>query len=273
MIVRMTLHEAARRRILTAALVGALAFLALFATGFHFLVARLHDHLPADALQRRLVMNFFTLAGLYATHFLAVMAGILLPLDTLSGDISTGVIQTLAARPVRRAEILLGKWLAYTLVTLGYVLTVAVGVLAIARVMGHFTPPNVSVGLSLLALEAVCLVTLSIAGGTRFSTVTNGVAAFGLYGLAFLGGWIEQVGALTDNLGARNVGTVASLVMPTESLWQLAASEMQPRIMSQLHLTPFSPASVPSPAMVAWAGGWALALLLLALRTFGKRPL
>jgi ABC-type transport system involved in multi-copper enzyme maturation permease subunit len=183
------------------------------------------------------------------------------------------VLQTIASKPVRRSEIVLGKWLAFVLVALAYQAIVAGGVLLVARLIGHHVPPEIPLGYPLLMLEAVCLVTLSIAGGTRFTTVTNGVLAFGLYGLAFIGGWTEQVGAMTDNQAARNVGTVASLLMPTESLWQLAAWHMQPRILTQLHLTPFSPASVPSTAMIVWAAGWAIVVLALALRAFSRRPL
>jgi hypothetical protein len=36
--------------------------------------------------------------------------------------------------------------------------------------------------------------------GTCFSTLTNGVLVLGLHGLAFLGDWIEQAGALTATL-------------------------------------------------------------------------
>ena len=48
---------------------------------------------------------------------------------------------------------------------------------------------------------------------------------------------------------------------------------MQPALFAQMHLTPFSPASVPSPAMVGWAAGWAAVVLLIALRGFSQRPL
>jgi hypothetical protein len=61
--------------------------------------------------------------------------------------------------------------------------------------------------------------------------------------------------------------------MPSEALWQRAAYFMQPPIMRDLHLTPFSPASLPSGAMVAWAAGYVLVGLALALRWFGRRPL
>jgi ABC-type transport system involved in multi-copper enzyme maturation permease subunit len=272
-ITRLTIHEAARRRVLLAGLIGAAAFLTLYATGFHFVAREAAEEGVKSHIQQRLVLNVFTLAGLYAANFLAVLSAVLLPIDTLSGEISSGVMQTLAAKPVRRSSIVLGKWFGYWLVCAGYLLVVAGGVLAVARLRAGFTPPGVVPGLSLMLLEVTCLVSLSIAGGTRFSTVTNGVVAFALYGLAFIGGWIEQIASMTNNVAARNVGTVASLVVPTESMWQLASHLMQPKIMAELHVTPFSLPAVPSPAMVVWAAGWALAMVLLAIRGFARRPL
>ena len=43
--------------------------------------------------------------------------------------------------------------------------------------------------------------------------------------------------------------------------------------MRELQATPFSPASVPSAAMVWWAAGYSLAALLLATRWFARRGL
>ena len=81
------------------------------------------------------------------------------------------------------------------------------------------------------------------------------------------------MGALAGNLPAQNVGTVASLIMPTEALWQRAAYFMQPTLMRDLHLTPFSPASLPSVAMVWWAVLYAVGALVLGVHTFRKRAL
>lgn len=272
-ILHLTLHEAARRRILTATLVGAAAFLILFGTGFHFVARHVGHEIGQSALKQRILLNFLTLAGLYATHFLTLMTAVLLPVDTLSGEIATGVVQTVASKPVHRSSIVLGKWLAFSLVAVAYFAVVAGGVLAIARVIGHFTPPGLALGLPLMALEAVVYVSLSIAGGARLATVTNGILVFGLYGIAFIGGWVEQVGALAGNLPAQNVGTVASLLMPTEALWQRAAYCMQPTVMRDLHMTPFSPASLPSAAMVWWAATYALLALFSGVQAFRKRAL
>ncbi len=270
----LTLHEAMRKRILLATSIGGAAFLVLYAIGFYFIAKNVHHEVgPMAHVHRQIALTMFTLAGLYAVNFLGLISAVLLPLDTISGEISSGVIQTVASKPIHRRDIVLGKWLAYVLVLLGYVAVLATGVLAIARLIGGHTPPGVTVGVPLMMLQAVLLVTLSIFGGTRFTTVSNGVVAFALYGLAFIGSWIEQIGGWTGNVAARNIGTVASLIMPTESLWQLAAYNMQPALLAQTHVTPFSPMSVPSPAMVIWAALWGVAALLLALRSFSKRAL
>jgi len=272
-IMHLTLHEAARRRILVATLIGAGAFLILFGVGFHFVALNVEHDKGMDFLRRRMALNFLTLAGLYATHFLTLMTAVLLPVDTLSGEIASGVIQTVAAKPIRRSDIVLGKWLGHWLVMAGYLALLAGGVLAIARVFGHFTPPHVARGLPLMLLEGTVLLTLSVAGGTRLSTVTNGILAFGLYGLAFIGSWVEQIGTLTGHDTARYVGTIASLIMPTEAMWQLAAFNMKPPIMRELAATPFSPASVPSAAMVVWAAAYAAVALAIGVRAFTKRAL
>ncbi len=270
---RLTLREAVRRRILLAALLCGLAFLALFAAGLNAILADVRSHAAITLLERRVMLNFLTLAGLYAVNFLLVMTAVLLPVDSLSGEIASGVIQTVASKPVRRSGIVIGKWLGYWLVMAGYFALLAGGVLAIARVLGAFTPPRIGLGLPLMLLEGTVLLTVSIAGGARFSTVTNGILAFGLYGLAFIGSWVEQIGALAGRDAARYVGTVASLLMPSEALWQRAAYEMQPAIMRQMAATPFSPASVPSDAMILWAAAYAAVALAIGVRAFAKRAL
>ena len=271
-IAQLTLAEAARRRILLAALICGLGFLALYATGVFF-INRAFEKENASLLERRMFITMLSLAGLYAVNFLTVMTSVLLPVDTLSGEISSGVMQTLASKPVRRVEIVLGKWLAHVMLVAAYLTLLAGGVLAIVRVIAHVTPPRIQIGLPLMLLEATVLVTLSIAGGSKFSTVTNGVFVFGLYGLAFIGSWVEQIGTMARNETARYVGTVASLIMPTESMWQLAGHHMSPAILRDLAATPFSPASVPSPAMVVYAASYAVVALMLGVYAFRKRGL
>lgn len=272
-VAHLTIHEASRRRILLAALGCGAAFILLYSIGFHFVERDITRQTKVDLLERRMLLTFFTLAGLYGANFLALMTSVLLPVDTLSGEIASGVLQTLASKPIRRSDILLGKWLAFVAIGIAYLGLLTGGILLAARLESGLSPPHIERGLPLMALEIVLVVTLAISFGTRLGTIANGVTVFGLYGLAFIGHWIEEIGTRAGNHPAQSIGVLASLIMPSEALWQLAAHHMQPSIMRDLALTPFSPASVPSPAMVMWAGGYTVVMLLVAIAAFRKRPL
>ena len=272
-IAHLTLHEARRRFIVLAALVFGTAFLAVFATGLFFVRRDFIASGSASLLQQQATFGFLTVAGLYAANSLAVMLAVLLPVDTLSGEIASGVIETLASKPVRRSDIVLGKWVAYWSLTAAYLVLIAGGVVVSARAIAGYVQPNIDRALPLMLLEATVLLTVSIAGGTHLSTVTNGIVAFGFYGLAFIGGWVEQIGALVGNQAARNIGIVVSLISPTDALWRLGAYHLQPAIVRDLQMTPFASASVPNLAMVLWAAAFTAITLTAALRAFERRTL
>ena len=271
-IVLATLEEARRRRILLATVGFGLLFVLLFTLG---LAAARRELLRENAnpVELPMMLAVLTMAAMYAVNFLTVITAALLPVDTLSGEIASGVMQTVAAKPVRRSTILLGKWLAHAIVLAGYVLLVGGGLLLSARLVSGIAPPNIAVGLALLVLEGLVVLTVSIAAGTRFSTIATGVTCVGLYGLAFLGGWFEQIGSFAGVASASTVGTITSLLFPSESMWQLAAHRMQPALIRDLQMTPFSPVNVPSTAMVLWAIGYVVVLLAIAVRSFSRRPL
>ena len=273
-IARLTFREAARRKILLAALLLGLAFLAIFGVGFNYVNAELRTTSTRyDLLQRSEMYNFFLMAGLYVVNFLTVMMTVLTSVVTLSGEIASGTIHTVASKPLRRWEIVLGKWLGFAIMVTLYLLLMAGGVLALVYGLSGYLPPNPGRGLALMWLNALLLLSISILGGATLSTLANGVMVFGLYGLAFIGGWVEQFGSLLNNPTAINIGILTSLIMPSEALWKRAAYEMQSPLIGTLGFSPFSAASVPSPAMVVYAVLYLLATLGLAIRQFQRRDL
>jgi hypothetical protein len=227
-----------------------------------------------------------TLAGLYVANFLSVVAAVLLPVDALSGDIESGIAQTVASKPIPRWNILAGKWLGHGLMLAAYLALIAGGIVAAAWIITRaisadgtgFVLPHVGQGLMLMLLEVLVTLTVAIAGGTRFSTITNGMVTFGVFGIGFLGGWLEQIGeffAQTEagRTAVRNVGTAISLASPADAIWRLAASRMMPSFASQLGLTPFVPLFPPTYTVAAWAALYAVAVLAAAWRYFDRRPL
>ena len=271
-----TFREAARKKVLWMALLAGSAFLALFGTGLHF---QLKDFASrTNPLIARQGVDALLMVGLYAVDLLAVVMTVLTSVDTLSGEIDSGTIQAVATKAITRSELLVGKWLGFVGMLTLYVVLMVGGITALTyllslRFLGGITPHHLLRGISLIWAECVLLLSVTVMFGTSFSTLTNGVLALGMHGLAFIGGWIEQAGALTHSPRAVNVGIAASLLMPSESLWRRAAFEMQSPLVGALGFSPFSNASVPSAAMIAYAGLYLLAALALALRRFGRRDL
>ena len=270
-VARLTFVEAQRRRILAAALVLEAAFVALFGVGLYFMTHDIWANAPPA--QQKIFLNLLTLTALYAANFLIVMTSVLVTVDTVAGEIGSGVIETLCTKPVPRASVILGKWLGCWAILALYSVVLCGGVLLVARLVGGTTPPNAGRGFALILLEGTVLLTLALVGGTRLSSLANGVTVFGLYGLAFVGGWMEQIGTMAGNATSRYIGIAASLLVPSESLWQLAAYHMQPAIARDVQIGPFLTASVPSPAMVGWAVGYVVLALVAALRLFHTRDL
>jgi Cu-processing system permease protein len=267
----LTFHEARRRRMVLAALAAGALFLLLYGIGVRLIVAEMErSGLPPIA--RDSAFSFLALAGLYVVHFITVMLAIFASVDTVSGEIASHTIQSLVTKPVRRWQVIAGKWLGYAVMLGLFLGLLAGGVLLVIRLNTGYMPPNALAGIGLLILEALVLVSLSLLGGTRLSTLTNGVALFLLYGLAFIGAWVEQIGAILQSDAAVRVGVVSSLLLPVEALWRRAAYLMQPPLANSFP-TPFAVSSVPSEAMVAYAALYGLLALLLATRSFGRRDL
>jgi len=271
-----TFREAARKKLLWMALLAGSAFLALFGTGLHF---QLKDFASRTSpLIARQGVDALLMVGLYAVDLMAAVMTVLTSVDTLSGEIDSGTIQAVATKAITRSQLLLGKWLGFIGMLTLYVALMVGGITALTylmslRFLGGVAPHNLLRGMSLIWLECVLLLSVTFMFGTSFSTLTNGVLALGMHGLAFIGGWIEQAGALTHSPRAVNVGIAASVLMPSESLWRRAAFEMQSPLVGAVGFSPFSNASVPSVAMVAYAGVYVAVALGLALRRFGRRDL
>jgi Cu-processing system permease protein len=270
-IAHLTWTEARRRRLLAAALLLGLAFLAVFGAGLFFM----HREMVAEGMPIHAVafLNVSAIAGLYAANFLVVVTSILLVVETLAGEIGSGVIETLCAKPVHRRTIVLGKWLGCEVIVTLYVALVCGGVAGIAWLITGRALPGLEIGLPLILFEGSLLAALTLMIASRLPALSTGLVVAGLHGVAFVAGWVEQIGTLLGNGTARTIGIVTSLFVPSEALWRLASYHLQPPLLRDLHMTPFAPASVPSPMTIVWSLGYLVVALLLAVRSFSKRDL
>lgn len=276
-IAQLAFREAVRRRIAQAALALGLAFVVLFAIAFYFIATAA---LPfgsevTDNLARTQGYNFMVMAGLYAVNFLALAMGALLAADTLAGEIGSGSIQAIVTKPIRRSDIVLGKWLGFALLLAIYLLVMSGGVIGAAYLLSGYTLQNALPGILLIYLTCLLVMTVTLAASSMFTGLATGGIIFGLYGVSFISGWVEQIGAVLKNDTAINVGIVASLLIPSDALWRRAAYEMTSVLLRSFGISagPFAVLSVPSYAMIIYAVLYLLAALAVALWQFNSRDL
>ena len=267
-----TFREAARKKLLWMALLAGAAFLALFSTGMHFQVKDLGRSSLPPVLRHQIVSAMLQV-GFYAVDMLAVLMTILTSVDTLSGEIASGTIQAIATKPIPRWQILTGKWIGFVAMVAIYIALMFGGVASVGRVVGGVIPHNGLRVAALVLLECLLVLTVTFCCGTRFSTLTNGVIVLGLHGVAFIGGWLEQIGAATSSPRLVTTGVVSSLIMPSEALWRRASFEMQSSFARALPFTPFSSASAPSVTMIGYAVAYMVLALCIALYYFHHRDL
>jgi Cu-processing system permease protein len=274
-VARLTLREAVRRKIVLAALLLGAVFLIVYGTGLYFIHRELEQEGQGqNPLIANQLFNFLTLSGLYAVNFLFAVMAVLTSVSTIAGEIASGTIHALAAKPVRRWEIVLGKWIGFTLMLTLYLLMMGGGVTSLAALVTGYRVPNAARGIALIWLNGVLLLNVTLLGGTQLSTLANGVFVLAGFGVAFVGGWVEQIGSFLNSQAAVNVGIVSSLLMPTESLWKRAAYEMRSIVVDVTGFSPFtSTTSVPSPLMLGYAALYAAVALGLAVWCFERRDL
>lgn len=214
-----------------------------------------------------------TMMALYAGSMMTSLMAALTSCDTLAGEIASGTIHAIATKPVRRWALVLGKWTGFAWLLTLYVLFIEGGAVAIDWLESRNLPFHSAGALALIWLQAMVLLGVTMACSARLSALTSGACTLGLYGLGFLGGWVEQFGAIRHVQACVNLGIVSSLIMPSDALWRRAAYKIQPPLLGAAGVSPFSGSTVPSAAMVIYAVAYALAALVVAQILFERRDL
>ncbi len=276
-VTRGSLREAISRRLVVIGLVLSAGYLALFAFGFNALYTRVAGE--ADRLAVGLAAGVMTILGLYVVRFLAALLAIFLSSSAVASEIDSGVLHAVLARPLSRTSWLAQRWLAFVLISVGYVLLMTGAITAIARGVAGYAPLSVGRALLVLALELAVLLSLGLLTSTTWSAVTSGVITFSLFGVAWLAGIIELIGTQLSNEAMRTAGIVTSLVVPSDALWRGASYYLQsPSIIALAGQdigtgNPFTGSAPPTTALVVWSVGYVVVLMAIAAWRMRHRDL
>ena len=286
LIARLSLSEALRKKLIVVLLVLTAAFIGFYLYG----VFRLEQNLAERALnagletgrQRRglgaLPVVFSGVFGMYLVYFLGSLMAVLSTVASISGDIENGVMQSVIARPVTRAQVVLGRWLGFVSVNVLYVLLVSAALLTGLYLITGYLPPAPVLATAQILLSIVLTTSLTVLGSTLFATLANGIAVFVLYGLGSAGGILQSIGALANSPTMQSLGTAANIAMPTNALWLGASYNLQPEAALQLAeaargANPFSSTTPIEPGILIWAAVYAAIAVALAMWRFSRRDL
>ena len=281
MVARQVIGEASRRRLLLALVVLTLVVIALTVWG----VSRIEDlrsgGQPLSDAQKKTIVSQLLILVMFMFSWVLSLAAVFVASPAVSGELESGIALAILARPIARAEYVLGKWVGLVALVVAYGLAAAVVELIAVQAVSGYQPPHPFEFLGFVLGEGVVILTFSLMLSTRLAGMVGGVIAAILFGIAWMGGIVGGVGAAFNNATVTHVGTATKLILPTDGLWRGAVWSLEPSIViaaqSQLGpavaANPFFSAEPPPASYIAWAIAWIAAMLIVAIWSFRSREI
>jgi ABC-type transport system involved in multi-copper enzyme maturation permease subunit len=275
-IARLTLREAIRRKLLWA--LAGLTCLIVGLTWWGF--SRIADVSPISGPVEMLGVSQVLVMLAFMFSFVLAMTAVFAASPAIGPEIENGLLLAMLARPIRRSEVLLGRWVGLAFVLVAYALVAGYLELAAVDLATGYLPNQPMLAPLYLAAEALVLLTLALVLSTRIASVAGGAVAVVGYGLAWMAGVLGGVGEAFNSDVLRIAGTVARLILPSDVLWRGTAGALTPGKdvlraggIANVDLYQFSPfsGSAPSLAWLLWCVVWVVGALALAAFLFRRR--
>jgi ABC-type transport system involved in multi-copper enzyme maturation permease subunit len=276
-IARLTILEASRRKLLLALGILTLAVIVLTSWGFSRLPT-MNGVTPAEV---RLASSQLTILVAFMFSGVLALGSTLVAAPTIASDIESGIALAILPRPVRRSQLLMGKWLGLALLVTLY--AAGSGLLELLGIWlaTSYTPPNPVAAIAFVAGEGIILMTLALLLSTRLSPMTGGVIALVFFFVAWIGGIALAIGQTFANDTIINIGIGSRLLIPTDGLWHGAIFYLEPsdflaaaRAAGRARAgNPFFADQPPPFTYIAWVAAWLTGLLALANLSFARRDL
>ena len=273
----LTLQELVRRRFAAGAALATALLVGASAWGFGYL-PRMHPagH-PVSHVEMLGITAVLLILVAYLFSFLLAMAAVFIAAPSMAGDLESGALLAVLARPISRAAILGGKALALGIAIAIYTFLTGAAEFAAVRAATGYLPPHPALMLAYLCLSGIVMVALALLLGTRMPALAASIVAMGFFILARLGGIAQSIGMHYGNGAVRDAGTLTQLLLPSDAMWQNALYHLEPASMiaalgrAQQWPGPFFVLSPPPLAMLLWTAGWIALVFALSARSFELR--
>ena len=277
----LTLREAARRRILAVLLLLTLATVALTGWGVERLTTLAREG-GVNELQVRIGVSQVLILVAFMFSFVLTMTAAFMGSPAIGGDIESGVAQSILARPIRRIDLLLGRWLGLSIVVAGY--AAGAGLLEIAivgAVSGHL-PPEPFLAVLFLAGQSIIVLTFALLLSTRLPSIAGGAICVVLFGLAWMAGVLIGVAQAFDAGALASVARASRWLFPSDGLWRGVIYGLEPPLVllgaraaagARADANPFYAATPPPLEFVAWSVIWIAIVLGIAAWSLNRREI
>lgn len=277
----LTVREAARRRLLLALLVLTVVAILLSVWGFTKMTTiKCDGGVPCTPAQVRGVAFALTTLLAFMFSFVLALSAAFTGSSSIAAEVESGIAQAILARPISRAEVVLGKWLGFVALIILFAGGVSLVELNLVKWITGYNAPHLVTFITFLAAEGTVLMSLALLFSTRLSTITGGVIAVSAFGLAWIAGIVGGFGQAFNNDAVRSVGTISRLLIPTDGLWRGALYSLEPAVyiaaqntVRQSTANPFYAPAYPATAYLAWVGLWIAVVVSLAVVSFRRREL
>jgi Cu-processing system permease protein len=275
-IFRQTFREALRKKIFVLVLVTTLGFLALYGTALHFANV---DRFMQNDFTRNLALSQMLSLGLYFSSFICGFLAIMASVGSIAAEIENGTLYAIVPKPITRGSIFLGKFLGLAWMVIIYSVVYYLVIILLNQIMSNWglnflNARNIFYGSLFLCLHLLIILSISMFGTVHFPTLNNGIFVTMFYGIGVIGGMIEQVAALMQNISLTNIGIISSLIMPTDVIYRkMMSTLLNEGVINYATAGPFFGPKEPSVWMVIYAVCYAAFFLYLGLRKFNKRDI
>jgi ABC-type transport system involved in multi-copper enzyme maturation permease subunit len=280
-IARLTLAESIRRRIIWVLLGLTVFSVAITTWGVERLVSLARENGTGEVQIFIGVSQILVLVA-FMFSFVLAMTAAFLGAPAIAADVESGVAHAMLARPIRRADLVVGRWLGLSVVVLAYAAVSGLLEIAAVRLVSGYAPPNPPEAVAYLAAQAIGLMTVALLLSTRLPAMASGAICVVLFGLGWMAGVFAGIGRLLDAGALVSVADATRWLLPTDGLWRGAIHALQPplvvlvaagRLGSAADANPFFATTAPDPAFFAWCLVWTAVVLGLAALSLERRDL
>ena len=281
-IARLTVAEAARRRILVVLLGLTLVSVALTTLGVERLVTLGRASPDTNELEIQVGVSQILILVAFMFSFVLAMTAAFLAAPAIAADLETGVAHALLARPIRRADYVIGRWIGLVAIVAAYAAGSGLLEIAAVRLVTGYAPPQPLMAVAFLSAQAIVLLTLALLCSTRLPAIAAGAICVVVYGLGWMAGVFAGIGRVFDAGPLVAVAEASRWLLPSDGLWRGTIYSLEPPAVVLVALgrggpaadaNPFFASSPPPLPFLAWSAAWIVLVLALTVISLDRRDL